>query len=154
MFDTESCSWPEILLQMLTSFWSLLPSDTLLVAPPAHDWESENTLNKTSVEKCKDGFVDIKRSEVSKKVQSLLTLFENNITMFAEFQFRIHYHSKILKMVNRLNDFIVNDGGLRLNTFFPKINEKVFWVGVEWTQKAELTAVSQTYKAIRQPTPR
>ena len=106
MFDKDSWCWPVILLQMLTSFWSLLLSDTFKL-PQKHMTEKVRTLNKTQ-----SGLINIKRFEFSKKVQSPLTHFENNVTMFDEFQFRIHYHPKILKMVNRFNSFIVNDGGL------------------------------------------
>ena len=56
----------------------------------------------------------------------MLTLFESNVAIFAEFHFRIYYHSKILKTVNRFNGFIVNDSGLRLNAFFPKNNWRIF----------------------------
>ena len=49
--------------------------------------------------------------EFSKKVQSLLTLFENNVTLFDEFQFGTHYHPKILKMVNGFNTLTVSDMG-------------------------------------------
>ena len=59
-------------------------------------------------------------------MQSTQTLFENDITISAEYQFRIHYHSKIFKMVNTFSSFIVNDRGLQLNSFFPKINGKIF----------------------------
>ena len=62
------------------------------------------------------------------KVQTLLTLFENVVTSFADFLLRIHYHSQIFKMVNRFSSLLVNDSGLRLNAFFPKIIRKIFCV--------------------------
>ena len=54
-----------------------------------------------------------------------LLFFMNNVTIFAEFQFRIRYYPKMLKMVNGFNSFIVNDSGRRLNAFAPKINGEV-----------------------------
>ena len=62
------------------------------------------------------------------KVQTLLTLFENVVASFADFLLRIHYHSQLFKMVNRFSSLLVNDSGLRLNAFFPKIIRKIFCV--------------------------
>ena len=62
------------------------------------------------------------------KVQTLLTLFENVVASFADFLLRIHYHFQLFKMVNRFSSLLVNDSGLRLNAFFPKIIRKIFCV--------------------------
>ena len=68
MLDKECCCWLVILLEMFTGFLKFAFVWHAWVALPAYDWESENILNKTYVEKCQYGFTNIKRSEFSKKV--------------------------------------------------------------------------------------
>ena len=58
----------------------MLLSDTLRLSH-LHMIEKVITLNKTIVKKCQGGFNNIERSEFSKKVQSLLILRANNVTV-------------------------------------------------------------------------
>ena len=52
-----------------------------------------------------------------------VVVVENSVTIFAEFQSRIHYQDK---MDNRFNSFIVNVNGMWLNTFSPRSMESCF----------------------------